>query len=93
MSATPLQWEQRNDGRVFRFSHPNIYSIWTDGTLWYAARRDAYAIDAQEVCIYRGDSWAEAEATVKAYCATESRAAAWERYMAENDPPSNGEAL
>ncbi|MBL3752341.1 hypothetical protein [Mycobacteroides abscessus] len=44
------------------------------------------------VDIYRGDWPEEAKAAAAEHLAITTRAAAWERYMAENDPPEVGDA-
>lgn len=43
--------------------------------------------------LYIGGSKKKAIAAAEAHHIARTRRLAWERYMAENDPPSNGEAL
>ncbi len=98
MSAEPLQWEEWPDARsVFATLEPggfyhvthfacDVWSAWACGTIGLGR----YRINN---LLYEGDSESDAYAAVAAHHVARTRRLAWERYMAENDPPSNGEAL
>lgn len=97
MSAEPLQWEpyHRSTGWA-ALSGVGMYVVVhvvhnADEQEWICEWREKLWLIG--VPIYRGDSPDEAKAAAAAHRAATARAAAWERYMAENDPPSNGEAL
>lgn len=100
MSAEPLQWEGYEPflpGDTWRWSAKA-----DSGTYWvYSVVEAFYTVwvchlmvgDTPGELVYRGDSLSQAKAEAEkhwlAHITTTTRAAAWERYMAENDPPSN----
>ncbi|SKY30523.1 Uncharacterised protein [Mycobacteroides abscessus subsp. massiliense] len=103
MSAEPLQWEECEslfvDGhsRWSAKANPGVYWVYSasqSDTVWMCW---LMTDDALGEPIYRGDSPDKAKAEAVKHHLSRSAAAArrlaWERYMAENDPPSNGEAL
>lgn len=97
-----MQWEGREPfllGDTWRWCAKTDF-----GTYWvYSIVEKFYTIwccqlmkgDVLGDSVYRGDSISQAK--VKAYehysaqLVARTRRLAWERYMAENDPPSNGQ--
>lgn len=98
MSAEPLQWEGREPfllGDTWRWCAKTDF-----GTYWvYSIVEKSYTIwccqlmkgDALGDSVYRGDSMFQAKVEAYKHYSAQltaiARAAAWERYMAENDPP------
>ncbi|AGM28157.1 hypothetical protein MASS_1555 [Mycobacteroides abscessus subsp. bolletii 50594] len=104
MSAEPLRWEEWPDARsVFATLEPggfyhvthfacDVWSAWACGTIGLGRyRRTLGPTQYINNLLYEGDSESDAYSAVAAHRAATARAAAWERYMAENDPPSNGQ--
>lgn len=88
MSATPLQWTRKGRLKEFRAKVENgEYVVSLYGRMWLT-----YAIFGAVHEIYCGESELDALAAAEAHHVTQTRAAAWERYMAENDPPEVGSA-
>lgn len=93
MSTEPLQWKgdlnarrraEVSDGCVYAavpFSYDGGPPVWE---VFHG-----YAI--AENRIHVGDDESEALAAAEAHHVARTRRLAWERYMAENDPPSNGQ--
>ncbi|WP_078278560.1 hypothetical protein [Mycobacteroides franklinii] len=96
MSATPLQWDHDPDVRVPKNGcraevEGGAYVLFKYGAdSWQVLFGSGWKLPEE---VYLGDSVADAIAAANAHHAAHTRRLAWERYMAENDPPSNGEAL
>ncbi len=96
MSTEPLQWEEglaRGSSKARRYADVDIYTYtvelydFGDGEpKWRATFGKFLPIED----LYLGASEAEAMAAVEAHHAARYRRLAWERYMAENDPPEVG---
>lgn len=86
MSAEPLQW----DGCTAR-SETGRFTVWPYQGEWIAGYWDY--LTSREQYLYRGPAESDAMLAAQSHHEATCRRLAWERYMAENDPPSNGEAL
>lgn len=100
LSAEPLLWEEQSVSSGYtkkRYSaNVGMYSYVVDlydygnGKPKWRARFGKYTLSED---LYQGGSKKKALAASEAHHLARTRRLAWERYMAENDPPSNGEAL
>lgn len=85
MSAEPLQWEAQeygcgHDAR----SGSGRYTVWPVEGEWRVSYHDG---GSHGMYLYRGPSLSGGMAAAQAHHDATARRLAWERYMAENDPP------
>lgn len=99
MSAEPLQWEEqsvsswytkkRYTANVGMYSYVvDLYDYGDEKAKW-RARFGKYTLSED---LYQGGSKKGALTAAEAHHTARSRRLAWERYMAENDPPEVSDA-
>ncbi|OTR22556.1 hypothetical protein B9M80_09640 [Mycobacteroides abscessus] len=95
MSATPLQWSNRPYARVPKNGcraevDGGAYILFKYGaSSWQVLFSTGWHMPEE---VHLGDSESDALAAAEAHHVTRTRRLAWERYMAENDPPEVGSA-
>lgn len=95
MSAGPLQWSNRPYARVPKNGcraevDGGAYILFKYGaSSWQVLFGVGYQTPKE---VYLGDSESDAIAAAEAHHVARIRRLAWERYMAENDPPEVGSA-
>uniref|UniRef100_UPI00138FB548 hypothetical protein n=1 Tax=Mycobacteroides abscessus TaxID=36809 RepID=UPI00138FB548 len=96
LSAEPLQWDHNPDIRVPKNGcraevDGGAYILFKYGaSSWQVLFGVGYQTPKE---VYLGDGESDALAAAEAHHLARTRRLARERYMAENDPPSNGESL